>query len=78
VPRNVYAWTLGAAADTVGRERLAARLRVSDAQLGRWLAGIEQPPVEAFMDSLDLIADGPFAEGRPPRVAVLDPRKKNR
>ena len=76
MPRNVYAWTLGAAADTVGRARLAARLQVSDVQLERWLAGVEQPPIEAFMDSLDLIADGPFVDARPPRVAVLDPRKK--
>ena len=42
------------------------------AKLEAWLKGEEDAPLEAFLGSLDVIADGPFAgEARPIRVAVI-------
>jgi hypothetical protein len=42
----------------------------------RWLAGEEAPPDQVFLDALDVIADGPYAdpERRRSRVSVLPPR----
>jgi DNA-binding transcriptional regulator YiaG len=71
--RTRYAATLSRAEQTLGgRDRLARFLNVSPEKLETWLKGEEMPPLEAFLGSLDVIADGPFAgEERPIRVAAL-------
>jgi DNA-binding transcriptional regulator YiaG len=71
--RTRYATTLSRAEQTLGgRDRLARFLNVSPEKLETWLKGEEMPPLEAFLGSLDVIADGPFAgEERPIRVAAL-------
>jgi len=58
-----------------GRPQLAAYLKVAEDKLDSWLAGEETPPLDAFLDSLDVIADGPYARGeRPIRVAAIKSR----
>jgi hypothetical protein len=71
--RTRYAVTLSRAEETLGgRDRLARFLNVPLAKLDAWLKGEEDAPLEAFLGSLDVIADGPFAgEARPIRVAVI-------
>jgi hypothetical protein len=71
--RTRYAVTLSRAEETLGgRDRLARFLNVPLAKLDAWLKGEEDAPLEAFLGSLDVIADGPFAgEERPIRVAVI-------
>jgi hypothetical protein len=71
--RELYARALSHAVVAMGgRPRLAAFLHVSEGKLDAWLAGDEIPPLEAFLDSLDVIADGPYARGeRPIRVAAI-------
>jgi hypothetical protein len=71
--RTRYAVTLSRAVQTLGgRARLARFLKVSPAKIEAWLKGEEVPPLEAFLGSLDVIADGPYAdEARPIRVAVI-------
>jgi len=71
--RQLYARALSYAAMTMGgRPQLAAYLKVAEDQLDSWLAGEETPPLDAFLDSLDVIADGPYARGeRPIRVAAI-------
>ena len=54
----------------VGRERLAAALDVPPEKIAAWLSGEELPPLEAFLRSLDVIADGPYSEGRRRRIRV--------
>jgi len=69
-----YVDTLRAAALTAGGpERLARLIGVDGARLRRWLAGSGEIPLEVFLRSLDVIADGPYA-GERPRIAVLKPR----
>ena len=66
-----YSSVLYEAARTVGNARLAAFLRVEPLQLRRWLGG-DDIPLEIFLASLDVIADGPFApRGAPVRVAAI-------
>lgn len=68
--RARYAQALRDAVSTLGgRERLAAVLNVPGEKLAAWLAGEETPPLEAFLGSLDVIADGPYAP-RPARRRV--------
>ena len=71
--RERYSQTLWQAAAILGGEaRLARFLGVSQEKLAGWLAGDELAPLDAFLNSLDLIADGPYAKGeRPIRVAVI-------
>ena len=71
--RSRYAEALRAAADTLGSTaRLAAYLKVPPYTVQAWLAGREPPPLQAFLNALDVIADGPFApQHRSVRVAVL-------
>jgi hypothetical protein len=58
-----------------GRARMAAFLGVAGARLDAWLDGEEPAPLEVFLRSLDVIADGPYApRGRKVRVAVIDQR----
>jgi len=54
--------TLGLALRTLGsRERLAAYLGVTEERLGEWLEGRREPPTDAYLRALDLVARGPFA-----------------
>ena len=77
--RNRYRQALQAAAEATGGEReLAARLGVGEQDLHAWLEGQAEPPLNAFLDSLNVIADGPYRRRRRRiRVAVLpDPADK--
>lgn len=71
--RDVYARTLSRAAVALGgRTQLADFLHVPEETLDAWLDGDKMPPLEAFLDSLDVIADGPYApRGRRIRVAAI-------
>jgi hypothetical protein len=69
--RARYAQALRDAARTLGgHERLAAVLKVRSEQLAAWLSGEEMPPLEAFLGSLDIIADGPYAPRPARRIRV--------
>jgi hypothetical protein len=74
--RTRYSHTLWQAVATLGGQaRLAGFLGVSQEKLALWLAGEELAPLEVFLNSLDLVADGPYAQGgRPIRVAVIRER----
>jgi hypothetical protein len=55
-PRYEYAEALRAAADAVGGEQeLAERLGVRVQDLRAWMQGGEAPPLEPFLQALDLI-----------------------
>jgi len=71
--RTRYAQALSQAEETLGgRAQLAAFFRVPAERIAAWLSGEEIPPLEVFLGSLDVIADGPYAGiGRPIRVAVI-------
>jgi len=71
--RTRYAQALSQAEQTLGgRAQLAAFFRVPAEKIAAWLSGEEIPPLEVFLGSLDVIADGPYAGlGRPIRVAVI-------
>ena len=74
--RELYARVLSRAAVALGgRPRLAAFLRVPEATLDAWLDGEEAAPLDAFLDSLDVIADGPYA-GRVRRIRVAAIRSR--
>lgn len=70
-----YVETLQEAAQSVGGEtRLAYLLMVPEPKLARWMAGEEPVPLDAFLNALDVIAEGLFADAartKPVRVAVL-------
>lgn len=75
--RTRYTETLQFAAATIGGPaRLAKFLNVPRQAVLRWLAGEEAPPDQVFLDALDVIAAGPFADPdrRRLRVSVLPPR----
>jgi hypothetical protein len=72
--RSRYTETLQFAAATIGGiSRLARFLDVPPATLRRWMAGEEATPDQVFLDALDVIADGPYADPdrRRVRVSVL-------
>ena len=71
--RTRYAQALSQAEQTLGgRAQLAAFFHVPLEKIAAWLSGEEIPPLEVFLGSLDVIADGPYAGvGRPIRVAVI-------
>lgn len=69
--RNRYTETLQCAAATIGGPaRLAKFLNVPRASVVRWLAGEEAPPNQVFLDALDVIADGPYADPGRRRIKV--------
>jgi len=74
--RARYSHTLWQAVATLGNQRrLAMFLGVSEEKLAAWLAGEELAPLDVFLNSLDLVADGPYATAeRPIRVAVIRER----
>jgi len=72
--RSLYADALSQAELTLGgRAQLAAFFHVPKEKIAAWVAGEEVPPLEIFLSSLDVIADGPYApvERRPIRVAAI-------
>lgn len=69
--RTRYTETLQCAAATIGGPaRLAKFLNVPRPALLRWLAGEEAPPDQVFLDALDVIADGPYADPARRRIRV--------
>ena len=75
--RSRYASVLSRAEKILGgRARIAAFFRVPPEKIAAWLAGEEEAPLEVFLGSLDVIADGPYAPRgrRRIRVAVIDQR----
>jgi hypothetical protein len=74
--RTRYTQVLSQAEATLGgRKRLATFLDVPVEKIAAWLSGEEIPPLEAFLGSLDVIADGPYAPmDRPIRVAAIKER----
>ena len=74
---NRYAKALSRAEQILGsRARMAAFLGVAPEKVQAWLDGDEETPLEIFLRSLDVIADGPYAPrgGKRVRVAVIDQR----
>ena len=71
--RTIYADTVWEAELTLGgRAQLAAFFHVPKERIAAWVAGDEVPPLEIFLSSLDLIADGPYAPvARRIRVAAI-------
>jgi hypothetical protein len=70
--RTRYAQALWQAELTLGgRARAAEFFRVPKEKIAAWLAGEEVPPLEVFLDSLDVIADGPYAPSDRIRVGVI-------
>lgn len=70
---------LRAAEAVGGAARLRELLRVSSTQLGSWLTGQEQPPMDAFLKAVDLIAAAPPPQSvRPVNDAVLQSRRLRR
>jgi hypothetical protein len=65
--------TLRAAAGMLGGDRkLAAFLGVPAPEVRAWLDGQSEPPLNAFLNALDVIADGPLGPRRRRiKVAVL-------
>jgi len=74
--RSRYRAALSRAEKILGsRARMAAILGVPPEKLRAWLDGEEPAPLEIFLRSLDVIADGPYApRDRPIRIAVIDQR----
>jgi len=69
--RTLYADALWQAELTLGgRSQLAAFFHVPKEKIAAWLAGEEIPPLEVFLSSLDVIADGPYAPIERPRIRV--------
>ena len=71
--RTRYAQALSEAELTLGgRAQLAEFFHVSKDKIAAWLSGQEVPPLEVFLSSLDVIADGPYAPvDRRIRVAAI-------
>jgi hypothetical protein len=58
MPDKVYARTMQKAAELCGGpKKLARHLRVPLADLERWLAGTDTPPMSAFLRAIDVILD---------------------
>ena len=73
--RRPHDQALRAAIDLAGsEENLARRLGVCREDVYAWLEGRAAPPLEVFLDTLDMVADGPYRRRRRIRVAVLKAR----
>ena len=69
--RTLYAEALWQAEVTLGgRAQVASFFHVSKEKIAAWLSGEEVPPLEVFLSSLDVIADGPYAPITRPRIRV--------
>ena len=72
--RTLYAETVWEAELILGGPaKAAAFFHVPKEKISAWVSGEELPPLEVFLSSLDVIADGPYApvERRPIRVAAI-------
>lgn len=70
-----YSRVIRGAAERLGGEaRLAALLGVPGARVRRWASGEEEPPLEAFLAGLDVIANGRHVHRF--RVVVVDGRHR--
>jgi hypothetical protein len=68
---NRYTAALRSAADTAGGEaKLAFLLGVPQKEVHAWLVGDVAVPFSAFLDALDIIADGPLGPRRRRRIRV--------
>jgi len=66
MPTSVYSRTLQKAAEAAGgQKRLARLLRVPLAELEKWIADKDEPPMSVFLKAVDLVLDGTT----PPRAA---------
>ena len=64
---NVYSRTLQKAAQLAGgTKQLARQLRVPLAELQKWLAGSDTPPMPVFLRAVDLVLDETSASGSDP------------
>ena len=55
-----------------GDSKLAVFLGVPAHEVQAWMEGQAEPPLKAFLDALDVIADGPLGpRKRRVRVAIL-------
>ena len=75
--RTLYSEALWHAEVTLGgRSQLAAFFHVPKEKIAAWITGEEVPPLEVFLSSLDVIADGPYAptERSSIRVAAIRER----
>jgi hypothetical protein len=55
---DLYARTLGRAADIVGGEgELAARLNVLPGHLHLWMLGAHKPPLDIFLKAVDIVVE---------------------
>jgi len=53
---SVYARTLHRACEILGgMPALAAQLKVAPAELERWISGKAQPPLEIFLDAVEVV-----------------------
>jgi len=71
--RSRYATAVSRAEHVLGgRARIAAYFRVPPETIDAWVDGEQEPPLEVFLRSLDVIADGPYVSLlRGIRVAVI-------
>ena len=69
--RTLYSEALWQAEVTLGgRAQLATFFHVPKEKIAAWVSGEEVPPLEVFLSSLDVIADGPYAPIERPRIRV--------
>jgi len=54
---SVYARTVREAERLVGREELRRALKVEQAQLDKWLSGVEEPPLSVFLCTVDIVLE---------------------
>jgi hypothetical protein len=75
-----YAQTLRRAALLLGGVKpLASRLSAPVEQVGKWIAGVDEAPLKAFLQSLDIVSEGPYARSkRPVRVAAIREKQDKR
>ena len=61
---TVYARTLHRACELLGGlDALSAELGVPPASLGRWIGGLEKPPMEVFLAAVDIVLLGAEQDG---------------
>lgn len=64
MPTSVYSRTLQKAAETAGgQKKLARLLRVPLAELEKWIADKDEPPMAVFLKAVDLVLDDTTSPG---------------
>ena len=64
MPTSVYSRTLRKAAETAGgQKKLAQLLRVPLADLEKWIADKDEPPMSVFLRAVDLVLDETSSSG---------------